>query len=137
MKKRYVQFVIPTISLALVLCAVTIYGIVGHTFKENPHLIVPLESHNGGYIDEEQAINIAESLLSMEGLDLSDWKPVQGSPSVAPDGRKDHYFLRNTIDPAAGIIRFVNGANAEVSIRDVEISRVSDKQVKATVTIAK
>jgi hypothetical protein len=84
------------------------------------------------YLDESHALELGKSVLEAEGFEPSDFLPVDGSPSYAPDGRKDIYFYRNVISPKAGIIKYVYGTKDDIRAVQVEFEEGDSGQLVAT-----
>jgi len=58
------------------------------------------------FLTEELALRIACETLHRDGFDTNTWRPVPDDRSVAPDGRRDEYLVRNTIKPNDGSFTF-------------------------------
>jgi hypothetical protein len=58
-------------------------------------------------LDEEFALQVARDTLRQEGLDPSEWRPVESVGKwKGPNGKCDKFFARN-LDPNRGYVQFV------------------------------
>jgi hypothetical protein len=63
------------------------------------------------FLTEEMALSAARVALDLDRLWRTNWHPVPDDRTAAPDGRRDEYLARNTINSNRGVITFANGAS--------------------------
>lgn len=73
------------------------------------------------FLTEETALHFARMTLDLDGLRAANWQPQPEDRSQAPDGRKDQYVCRNTIDPDSATIIFERLASKETRIVRVKL----------------
>ena len=62
------------------------------------------------FLTEEVALSAARVTLDLDRVWRTNWHPVPDDRTAAPDGRRDEFLARNTVNPNRGVIAFTNGA---------------------------
>jgi hypothetical protein len=78
-------------------------------------------SQRVGVLTEELALERAEMTLGLEGKSPAEWQPVADRRTFDPNGRPDHYLVRNMNNPNAGFITFENPAKKIFCVANVEL----------------
>lgn len=55
------------------------------------------------FLTDETALEVACSAMSLDGLDMAEWKPQEDDRTKAPDGTPDRHLVRSTFDPNRGL----------------------------------
>ena len=61
------------------------------------------------FLSEDTALSVARGALTFDRLDSASWHPMRDDRTAAPDGRKDQFMARNSINPNRGVFTFTNG----------------------------
>jgi hypothetical protein len=64
------------------------------------------------FLTEELALAKARDTLVKDGLDLAFWRPQPDGRTLAPDGRRDEFGARNTINSNQVVFAFTNGSTS-------------------------
>ena len=90
-----------------------------HSFQMNP---LP------AFVSDDLALTKAREVMTADGYDMSVWRPHEDDRTMAPDGTKDKYFVRNAIRPNDGFVLFqdptLKQSNPQRIIR-IELDRKS------------
>ena len=85
----------------------------------------PLAGSPPGHLTEGLALEYARACLRLDGPRLAgeagatEWEALRDGRSSAPDGRRDEFLCRNSLDAGCGTLRFraANGVNIFVEVR--------------------
>ena len=69
-------------------------------------------THSALFLTEELALTKALESLTLDGLQVSGWHPQREGRTSAPDGRKDQFGTRNTINSNRLVFAFTNGSGS-------------------------
>jgi hypothetical protein len=58
------------------------------------------------FLSEQLALEKANELLELDGLTLSEWTPYPDERTIAPNGQRDRFLVRNTLNHNQGAIRY-------------------------------
>jgi hypothetical protein len=72
------------------------------------------------FLTDEDAKLLAGRTMVAEGYDMSEWHPLKASPTTSPAGEKDIFLYRNSLNPRAGFVIYIDGESGRQT-RHVEI----------------
>jgi hypothetical protein len=78
-------------------------------------------SEPSAFLTEALALAKAREVLALDGLDPSEWQAHPDDRTAAPDGRRDEYLSRNSLNPNRGSVQF-RGPKDQVRFVSVELA---------------
>ena len=73
------------------------------------------------FLREETALEMARRTLLLDGYDVAMWEPTEDGRSASPDGVRDKYLNRNTINPREGDIVFQKRGTDDTRFVNIEV----------------
>ena len=73
------------------------------------------------FLTEDVAMASAWNAMKIEGYDVATWRPVVEDRTMAPDGSRDKFLLRNEGNPNGGIILFRQESSGQAKERLVRV----------------
>src|SRR5262245_16518594 len=112
---RYVW--ISLVAIMLLIGAVALWAWAFEQALVGPRHEFPL-TERPAFLTEELALTMAREALARDGFDPAEWQVRLDNRTSAPDGRRDQFLSRNTINPNQGSIVFEGPTNRR---RDVSV----------------